>query len=51
MASKAIPTLFQHFEIPPNAEGNFKARCIHWNTYYSGSTKGISNLLIHLKVT
>ena len=44
-ASKSVPVVFRHFEVPENVDGNFKAKCKHcytwaesicncnWNTY------------------
>ena len=51
MASrKSIPVVFGHFDVPDNAEGNFKAKCKHCSTTIYGSTKSTSNFLLHLKV-
>ena len=44
MASrKSISVVFWHFDVPDNAEGNFKAKCKHCSTTISGSTKSTSN--------
>ena len=50
-ASKSVPVIFRHFEVPENVDGNFKAKCKHCQVPISGSTKATSNFLLHLKVT
>ena len=38
---------FNHFEIPKNADQNFKAKCIHWAVFISGNLKVTSNFVIN----
>ena len=38
-SSKAVPVVFGHFDVPENVDGNFKAKCKHYSTSISGSTK------------
>ena len=48
--SKAVPVVFEHYDVPDGVEGPFKATCKHCRTPISGSTKATSNFLLHLKV-
>ena len=50
LGKMAGANIFSHFEIPKNADGNFKAKCIHCAVFISGNLKVTSNFVNHMKV-
>jgi len=41
-SKKSTPIVFRHYNIPDNPEGSFRAKCKHYGTTISGSSKPTS---------